>query len=185
MSIFFTADLHINHANIIKYCNRPFSSTNEMDEILIKNWNSKVQPTDTIYVLGDFGFAKNEYLEKVLQRLNGKKHLVFGNHDKAIRKSKILQGYFQSCSELKEIYVGDQKITLCHYPMLVWNESHRNSFMLHGHCHGTLPIDLAKKRMDVGVDPNGYSPLSFDEVKEVMDKRVFVPIDHHGMEDHD
>lgn len=78
--IFFTSDLHFWHANVIKYCNRPYASVEEMNEKLILNWNSVVSPKDTVYVLGDFSLAIRP-VETFTHRLNGIKYLVSGNHD--------------------------------------------------------------------------------------------------------
>ena len=79
--IYFIADTHFNHANIIKYCNRPFKNTDEMNEYIIKRWNSIVKETDTVYHLGDVGFGKFEEVKKLVGNLNGRKILLRGNHD--------------------------------------------------------------------------------------------------------
>lgn len=77
----FTADLHINHFNVIRYCDRPYDSVEEMNESLIKNWNDKVAPEDTVYFLGDFALNFNRTLE-TLPKLNFKKlYFINGNHD--------------------------------------------------------------------------------------------------------
>jgi calcineurin-like phosphoesterase family protein len=78
--IYFTSDLHIFHTNIIKYCNRPYSSVEEMNEALVNNWNKVIDPEDTIYCLGDFSMAARP-IETFTPRLMGKKYLVCGNHD--------------------------------------------------------------------------------------------------------
>ena len=76
--IFYTSDLHLGHANIIRHCNRPFASVEEMDEVLIDNWNAKVTNADTVHILGDFMFRNKRPPEEYLFRLKGKKHLVVG-----------------------------------------------------------------------------------------------------------
>ena len=78
--IFFTSDHHFYHTNIIKYCNRPFQSVEEMNEEMVKRWNSVVNPGDTVYYLGDFSLAKRP-VEVFVPRLNGEKHFIMGNHD--------------------------------------------------------------------------------------------------------
>lgn len=78
--IWFTSDPHIYHTNVIKYCNRPYSSVEEMNEALVNNWNSIVMPEDTVYCLGDFSMAARP-VETFSPRLMGKKYLVPGNHD--------------------------------------------------------------------------------------------------------
>lgn len=84
--IYFTSDLHLGHANIINHCKRPFSSVDEMDERLISMWNARVQPNDTVYILGDLIFRSAAAPESYLSRLRGKKHLILGNHDSAWTK---------------------------------------------------------------------------------------------------
>jgi calcineurin-like phosphoesterase family protein len=79
--IYFTSDLYLGHANIIKHCNRPFEDVSKMDDALIDNWNMRVHRDDTIYIVGDLMFRVKSP-ENCLERLKGKKHLVVGNHDK-------------------------------------------------------------------------------------------------------
>lgn len=79
--IFFTSDLHFGHKNIIKFCNRPWDTTEEMDEALIANWNSVVGDNDIVFDLGDFAFATNRRWKDILERLNGRHYLILGNHE--------------------------------------------------------------------------------------------------------
>ena len=177
--VWFTSDTHFGHANIIRYSNRPYQDKEEMDEALITNWNAKVQPGDLVYHLGDVFFCHEPVAGKILARLNGQKFLIFGNHDKGL-KNGMLKHLFTWMGDYKEITVEGQKIILCHYPMITWNGSGRGSWMLHGHCHGNLTYPFEAKIHDVGVDPNGYSPLSFADVKRIMDKKKMTVVDHHG-----
>ena len=82
MSVYFIADTHFGHKNIIEYENRPFGNVEEMDKVLIKNWNNTVSKADTVFMLGDFSFYGKEKTMNICQSLNGKKILVMGNHDK-------------------------------------------------------------------------------------------------------
>lgn len=175
--IWFWADCHFSHANIIKYCNRPFQSVEEMDEILVARWNDRVSNSDKIYLLGDFMFTrrKNEP-DALLDRLNGQKFLIIGNHDaKPTRNAKGWNATYR----LKKIVVDNQKIVLCHYPMFSWQGSCHGSWMLHGHCHGTLQtapvysgVDWNKLLMkDVGADVCPY-PLSFEEIRDEMNRKI-------------
>ena len=163
MNTYFTADPHFQHANIIKYCNRPFKSIQEHDEILIINWNSVVMPGDLIYIVGDFGFGD---LESILKRLNGTKILVTGSHDKSTLK---YPKYFAKISPLIEVTIEDQPIVLCHYAMRVWGRSHYGSWHLYGHSHGNL--EGSGKSFDIGVDCHNFFPWSFKQIKEKMDTR--------------
>lgn len=155
--IWFTADLHFDHKNIIKYCNRPFNSVIEMNETLISNWNGRVHKDDLVYILGDFSF---KHPDKYLEKLNGTKILIFGNHDDTkVRKHK---GLFKAVYDILKIKYNKKTIMLCHYAMRVWAKSHFGSYHLYGHSHGTLPP--FGKSLDVGVDCNEYKPISIDEV---------------------
>lgn len=168
--IFFTADTHFNHKNIIKYCNRPFESVEGMNLHMIDRWNSVVGQTDTVYHLGDFGFFKNsEDVHNMLINLNGNIVLVVGNHDdKKVTKSlgwdKIIDGFaeFRFPYDCGNDATESQKVVLCHYPMQVWNGSNFGSLMLHGHCHGTL--ESSKNRVDVGVDRWDFAPVTLDQI---------------------
>lgn len=160
--IYFTADNHFQHANIIRYCNRPFKTIEQHDETQIVNWNSIVTPKDTIYILGDVGFGD---ISKILERLNGTKILILGSHDKSALQ---YPQYFAKISPLLEISIEGQVIILCHYAMRVWSKSHYGSFHLFGHSHGRL--ESFGKSFDVGVDSNNFFPYSFEEVKQRMDR---------------
>ncbi len=180
MAIFFSADLHFKHENVIKYCNRPYANANEMDEELIKNWNSVVKPQDIVYVVGDVIFAKDvKDAENIFRRLNGSKILIAGNHDKKMLKDPRFVALFQSVHDLLEISINKQHIVLCHYAMKVWNKSHYGAWQLYGHSHGSLPDDPHSLSIDVGVDCHNYTPISFDQVAEIMSKKQYKPIDHH------
>lgn len=192
---FFTADIHFGHKNIIKYSNRPFKDIVEMRETIISNWNSVVTPADEVYIIGDFAFAKPEETLAILNRLNGNKFLVKGNHDNLDSsevKSKFgwIRDYYELNVDMGEPH--KQKIVLCHYAMRVWNKSHHGAWNIYGHSHGTLPPE--GKQIDVGVDAvqhyskwyginagtKSFTPISLDQVKTLMATVKFVPVDHHG-----
>lgn len=182
MAVWFTSDPHYYHKNIIRYSKRPYKDVDEMNEALIVNYNSVVRPQDTCYFLGDFGFADQKDLKNVVRRLNGQKTAILGNHD---RLKIMLELGFGSVHQYLEIKVPDsevgmQKIILFHYSMRVWNQSHRGAWQLYGHSHGTLPDDPKLLSMDVGVDPCGYFPISYEGVKAHMKKKSWKPVDHHG-----
>jgi calcineurin-like phosphoesterase family protein len=161
MSIFFTADTHFGHNNIIKYCNRPFKNSDEMDEVLIFNWNNIVNHSDTVYHLGDFALRNpNEYIKK----LKGNVILIPGNHDK--HETITL---FKHVYHLTTIKIENKFITLCHFALRVWNKSHFNAWHLYGHSHGTL--ESIGKSHDVGVDNCNYAPVSFEKIKEIMETK--------------
>jgi calcineurin-like phosphoesterase family protein len=177
--MFFTADLHFNHKNISRFCNRPFSSVHEMNKKLTSNWNKTVNKNDSVYILGDLVIKPKE-APKFLQKLNGKKFYILGNHDcraeKYIRRweeendSKLVE----EVSHFAFFKMNKNLFSLCHYAMRVWNKSHWNSsscsaksYQLHGHSHGELPP--LPFQLDVGVDNafkllGEYRPFSLDEI---------------------
>ncbi len=179
----FISDTHFGHANIIKYSKRPFTDVDHMNESMIANWNSKVRSTDTVFHLGDIGFGNN--LPKILNRLNGEIILIEGNHDpKLIRDPRIRNRFSRICDVYTLKYQG-QEIFMSHYAHRVWNKSHRGGWHLYGHSHGSLPDDPNSRSFDVGVDCHNYFPLTFEEVKKIMDAKNWSPIDHHGARDHE
>jgi calcineurin-like phosphoesterase family protein len=163
-TIWFTADHHFNHTNIITYCNRPFSSIEEMNEELILRWNGRVDTNDIVYHLGDFGFGKTEI---IANRLNGMKYLIPGSHDR-ITPSLRLGDSLIVLPEIWAIKNERHLIIMCHYAMRTWEKSHYNSWHLFGHSHGKLPT--FGKSFDIGVDTHNFYPYSFDEVKKIMDR---------------
>ena len=185
MTVWFTSDTHFGHRNVIEYSNRPFEHVDEMNETLIRNWNERVQPGDSVYHLGDFALCPEKDAVNILRRLSGQKFLVWGNHDKRLRKNKDFIAFWTKTDNMMDIKVGEQRIVLCHFPMLTWNKSHHGSWNLHGHCHGSLPDDPHSLRIDVGVDPWQMHPVSYEELAERMALKRFVPVDHHGARDHE
>jgi len=163
MSTLFTSDTHFGHANIIKYCNRPFSSPWEMDEALVTNWNNVVTPDDVVYHLGDFAFGHGvaqEYISKIAKRLNGDIHLIRGNHEKL---GQSISWRFTSINDYAEIEIEKQIIVLFHYGMRTWRNAMKGSWHLYGHSHGGLaPYD---KSLDIGVDCWNFTPVNFQQLK--------------------
>ena len=168
--IYFTADLHLGHANIIKHCNRPFSSVDEMDEYLISAWNSQVSSNDTVYIIGDLIFRAYRLPDSYLSRLLGRKHLILGNHDKDWVKKVDMSKYFVSVERFVEMSDGQRKITLCHYPLMSWNKITKGSYMIHGHIHNNrdaMYFPLMQKMpnlLNAGVEINKYNPVKIDDL---------------------
>lgn len=158
-------DFHFGHFNIIRYCNRPFARTEEMDACILDRMNAHVKQNDTLYFLGDFCMGNVEKVAAYRQGLSCKTiHFVDGNHDKVTRK---LQHLFASWSSLSEIQLGKQRIVLCHYAMRVWPHHARGAWQLYGHSHGNLPDDPLSLSMDVGVDSHGFCPWQVQAVMNV------------------
>lgn len=172
-NVFFTSDQHFNHKNIIKYCNRPFSSVSEMNEKLIENWNNVVSDSDIVFHLGDFAFGGSSVWNDILARLKGSIYLILGNHDYAQLEPSIKQK-FKGVYNQVTLRIDKTEILLNHYPFLCYAGSNRGTWQLFGHVHSggsTEGFDiprlqyLNKYQYDVGVDNNNYTPISFNQLK--------------------
>jgi len=173
MAIWLTSDTHFSHFNIIKLCDRPFSSAEEMNAKIIKNWNEKVTPEDEVYHLGDFGNKEVYSNNCILDRLNGKKYLIQGNHDHKLVDNLYFRARWIWIKDYYEMWYQKQLFVMSHYPMLSWNGSCRNSIMTHGHEHGRFDLTWNNdvRRIDVGVDSNNFYPISLDEIIRRMEKK--------------
>lgn len=177
-NIWFISDLHLSHANILRFCSRPFDTIREHDEALVTNWNSVVSHTDSVYILGDIGMCSEGYVLSILNRLNGKLYLIKGNHDKVVKKEKVA-ARFEWIKEYYELPIQglpeiNSKIVLCHYPFESWNKSCHGSYHLHGHVHSRFDErNKTKLRHDVGVDSNNYTPVSLRQIIDIMKNKNF------------
>lgn len=175
---YITSDTHFGHGAVLGLADRPWSSADEMDEMLIERWNAKVPKGAVVYHLGDFSFRNREQTEAIVGRLHGAIRLVRGNHDKVIKGS--LAAHFEWSRDYYESKTVDgTKVVMSHYPMVTWNRAHHGAWMLHGHSHGSL-ADAGVRRLDIGVDthPN-YEPYSYEEVLALMQGREGPNADHH------
>ncbi len=168
--IYYTADLHLGHENVIRHCGRPFADADEMDAALIRNWNDRVHRNDTVYIVGDFLFRARQPAEEYLSELKGRKHLLIGNHDKYWMKKADLTKWFESVSTLISIHDSSHLITLCHYPLMTWPGISKSGYMVFAHIHNNTnaeywPLIKANNHMlNAGVDINYFAPVTLDEL---------------------
>jgi calcineurin-like phosphoesterase family protein len=160
----YTADLHLFHKKIIKMCNRPFDDTDHMEKVFIENWNSVANKDDDTYVLGDFSYKvkdrDREHLLNIFNKLNGRKHLIIGNHDHSIT---LNLPWSSQPVHYKEIFDEGNKVVLFHYGMRMWNNFFHNSIHLYGHSHDRL--ESVGNSCDVGVDSWNYKPVDINQIK--------------------
>ncbi|WP_461509013.1 metallophosphoesterase [Rhodopirellula baltica] len=139
MAIWFTADTHFNHPEIIGYSRRPFASAQEMDKTMVQRWNAAIHPGDTVYHLGDFALTWGRddagLVDSPLVRLNGTKHLISGNHD---RREVCKSRGWAKVSPYHEIKVdtggpAKHRIVMCHYALRIWNGMRTGAWLLYGH----------------------------------------------------
>lgn len=173
------SDLHFGHKGSLLWNNgtvRPqFTSVQEMNMYMINQWNSIVTVNDTVYVLGDFAYkCSKSYAESIFWQLNGKKHLIEGNHDYKIASKFI--NCWESISNIKQIdIINDkgckQEIIMCHYPMLSWRHKEQGSIHLHGHVHGSMQdLNINTKRYDVSVEVNNYTPILLSDLINTLNE---------------
>jgi len=193
MKVWFTADLHLGHSNIIKFCQRPFMSPQEQeqarrsprgklrlseetvrrhDAALLEAINSRVAEGDILWVVGDFCWGPLHEATRYRDHIRCRHvHLVWGNHDQ-----RSIRPLFDQVLEQGMIHVEGQDIWLNHYPMRSWNKSFHGSWHVYGHVHGRLMAeDLANESTltrDVGVDACDYRPWSFEDLQAYMAPRL-------------
>jgi calcineurin-like phosphoesterase family protein len=174
------SDPHLGHFNIIKYCNRPFTDRDHMVEEMVRRYNEVVSPRDSVLWLGDCFFLGVEEAAAIMDRLNGKKWLLRGNHDKRISDHDFLWLGFE------EVYTSHFVSTLdhipvrySHYPYVGYSADKRyperrppkesNVVLIHGHTHE--PDRLTKAgTVHVGVDAWGYGPAPRNEVLALIEE---------------
>lgn len=161
--IFYTADPHFGYLPLV--ARRDFASAEQMDAALMAAWNRTVGPDDTVYLIGDIGWNGGHVPCRTLSRLNGKKHLIRGNHDTGYLDAPLLYRYFESVTDFLEIDDGAHHIFLSHYPMLY---SKPNGYMIHGHIHNSGQFhDILRSQprvLNAGVDINGLAPVTLEQL---------------------
>lgn len=171
----FLSDPHFGHDVIRHKCHRPFETVEQMNRVLIENWNRLIAPKDEVYLLGDV-FLKMSQKEAlaIREQLHGNIYLITGNHDQIAKSIPRAWGW------VKESYLFTTKtdpitfepkniaIYLHHFAHRTWPKSHKGSWHLYGHSHGNLPHDPHLLSMDVGVDVWGFEPVSLFQVAQSM-----------------
>jgi calcineurin-like phosphoesterase family protein len=176
-NVFITADQHFHHKNIISFCDRPFTNVLDMDETLINNWNKVVKPQDWVIHLGDFTLEGGRIAQEYFSQLNGDICLLSypWHHDKRWLKTKLplksKSGFdirlWPSMVILEIPQLGRDgyyalTITLCHYPLAVWDREHYGGWHLHAHSHGKYEGE--GYILDVGVDIHNFTPISLGNI---------------------
>ena len=182
--IFFTSDTHFGHANIIKYCARPFKDTEEMDKVLIENWNKKVPKDGIVYHLGDFAWGTIGYWERIREQLNGDIILIFGNHDDRFIHNIRAQRLFKEITPQKKVWFDKTCVYMNHYPFLCYGGAWKGLdavWQIFGHVHSNdrsekgldhqRLVHCFPSQYDVGVDNNDFTPISFDELDRIIMNR--------------
>lgn len=160
MTTFFTSDTHFGDPRALRIDRRPFPDLAAHDAGLTASWNRVVGPDDAVWHLGDFALGPSaERVAALLAELRGAKHLIVGNND---GPATLAAPGWSSVDRYAEIEVEGRHLVLCHYAFRTWNRMGRGAVNLHGHSHGRLkPMP---RQYDVGVDAQGFRPVSLAEV---------------------
>lgn len=191
--IWFTSDLHFGHRRILNFVPNRIKEFNlnleeenvieTHDNLLIEKWNNTISKHDIVYILGDVSFVSSDDTKKILEKLNGKKHLIIGNHDSPCSG---LGNYFVSTSQIKEVTFKkihysfldeDLHCILCHYPLIAWNRRMHGSVMLHGHTHGSIcdiNLNSEELRIDIGFDSKlgNCNFISLEEIYKFLKDKI-------------
>lgn len=163
--IYLSSDLHFNHNKEFVWKERGFSSVEEMNEIIVDNFNSILTDDDHLYLLGDCCMGLNDISMPYLKHIKGHKHLIIGNHDTVARITE-----YQNRNIFESIEFGDRikyhktYFILSHYPMLVGNASNEKVWNLHGHTHQKHKFGSVPQCYHVGVDSHNCYPISLEQI---------------------
>ena len=163
--IYLSSDLHFNHNKEFVWKERGFSSVEEMNEIIVDNFNSILTDDDHLYLLGDCCMGLNDISMPYLKHIKGHKHLIIGNHDTIARITE-----YQNRNIFESIEFGDRIkyhktcFILSHYPMLVGNASNEKVWNLHGHTHQKHKFGSVPQCYHVGVDSHNCYPISLEQI---------------------
>ena len=174
---FYISDTHFGHENVIGFDKRPFTSVEEMEYTMTELWNARVRTEDDVYILGDMVFKRDKSPYELIRRLNGRKHLVIGNHDvNNIMKNRKTMELFVSAEQMMTIKDGDKRIVLCHYPILEWDGCYGETIHIYGHIHNRKErawkiMSSLENCYNAGCMINNYMPVTLNEL--IKNNRLF------------
>jgi calcineurin-like phosphoesterase family protein len=188
MTVYFTADQHLGHENIIRYCTRPFASVREMNEAIVANWNSVVGPEDTVHMLGDIAMGRREETIPIIAELAGHKILYPGNHDRCwyghgeralLREHEYLETGIETIRQGPvPMTIGTRHVVLCHLPYQGDSQEKdrygqfrpvdEGEWLIHGHVHGKWR--QRERMINAGVDVWEFAPVSEETLLALMDE---------------
>lgn len=152
---YYIADLHFGHANALKFDNRPFDNIQEHDKYIIDRWNEIVKSSDNVYILGDISWHNAEKTIEIYKNLDGKLHLIIGNHDHKLLKHKDVCSLFCEICDYKELKIDNKICVLSHYPILCFNKHYYGVYHFYGHVHNSYEwvyMEEFKDKMIVETD---------------------------------
>lgn len=177
MRTWITSDLHFGHTNIMKFCPqsraRFNNDVNYMNEAMVHEWNACVQPGDLVYILGDVAFMPASKAAVYMQRLNGNKILIEGNHDRKALKDPAFRSCFTEVHKYLDINYNGHKIVMFHYPIAEWDQMHRGALHFHGHLHGGVSGLEDFRARDMGMDATGFIVVEMERaINDAMTGKI-------------
>ena len=167
---YYTADTHFGDERIIRLCNRPFDTLQDMTSNIIKRWNSTVDVNDDVYIIGDYACGNLDAFNEITNSLNGIKHLVPGNHDVEWMSDPAKSAMFDIMSMIDVITDNERKVVLCHYPLAAYDGSTSGAVHVYGHVHNNYNepnyelIGSLKGCYNAGVDVNDFTPKTLEQL---------------------
>jgi len=173
----FTSDWHLNHSRIIEFSKRPFKNIEQMNDHIIRMVLETVKPGDELFFIGDIGYG-NDIVKRFFDSFPRSVtfHWITGNHDKKLYNQ--VSKRVADISQIKGTTIGKQLVIMCHFPMLTWHQSHRNSWHLYGHHHNNdwhsnngLDKRIVGKMLNVNLEFNNFKMYNEDDIVRIMDKK--------------
>ena len=166
MRTWITSDLHFGHTNIMKFCPqaraRFRNDVNYMNEAMVAEWNSIVEPEDMVYILGDVAFLPAQKASEYMERCNGRKILIQGNHDRKLLNDPSFRREFKEVHQYLRYNHDGQLVIMMHYPIYEWDQMHRGAVHFYGHVHGAKTGMEKYRARDVAFDATGRVVSDFD-----------------------
>ena len=184
MTNWVTSDLHFGHANIMRFC--PNARARFKDDVeymnnqMVHEWNATIAPEDTVYILGDVAFLPSDKAVKILRRLNGRKILVEGNHDRKLLNDPVFRSCFAEVHTYLCITYEKTRVVMFHYPIAEWDQMYRGAVHFHGHLHGGASGLEEYRARDMGMDATGFIAITME--RAIADAMTGKVKGHHNKE---
>lgn len=177
MKTYITSDLHWGHKNIMSFCPvsraRFRNDVDYMNEAMVKEWNDLIEADDLVYILGDVAFLPAAKATEYMRRLNGRKILVQGNHDRKLLQDTDFRDCFDEIHHYLDINYAGTKVVMFHYPIAEWDQMHRGAVHFHGHLHGGVSSLEQYRCRDMGIDATGViAVLMEDAIRDAMQGKI-------------
>jgi len=181
MKTYITGDLHFGHISIMSFCPvsraRFRNDVDYMNQAMVREWNNLIEPGDLVYILGDVAFLPAAKATEYMRRLNGRKILIQGNHDRKLLQDAGFRGCFEEIHHYLDINYNGTKCVMLHYPIAEWDQMYRGAVHFHGHLHGGVSGMEQYRCRDMGIDATGQIAVLMEDA--IRDARQGEIKGHH------